>query len=215
MKPKFSKVLIIFFAILLLLGTYLLMGKKAPQIDENLILPQAKIDYPSQFNYLQTPNDCGPFNAAAVVRSLTGEQVSSAKFANDIGWRLPNNYTFPLGMELLLQDNGIELEIPNIKALSDTQKVQFLQERLSQNKPIIILGERDGYEHYLTIFGYNKLDDEFYIYDSLFDSAGSGLTIDENGDLPGNRNLNSEALLAFWSGSGMYGFYTWYAIVAG
>ena len=81
-------------------------------------------------------------------------------------------------------------------------------------KPIIILGERDYYEHYITILGFNNTKNEFYVYDSFFDKGEKDLTIDENNDLPGNRTFTSNELLTFWSNGGMYGLYNWYTIVA-
>lgn len=187
-------------------GVYLSLTDKTPEIDRSKIAPSSIIEYPSEFNYLQTANDCGPFNVAAIVRALTEKQVDSQEFAENIEWRLPNKYTLPWGMERQLKENGMKIEIPNVKALSDDDKIAFLQEQLSYKKPIIILGERDDYEHYMTIFGFDRSENEFYIYDSLFDK-------DANDDLPGNRNFTSEELLNFWRDGGMYGLYEWYAIV--
>jgi len=53
------------------------------------------------------------------------------------------------------------------------------------------------------------------VYDSLLEEETVGMTIDENGDQTGNRTLNSNELLKFWSQGGMYGKFIWYAIVAG
>lgn len=105
------------------------------------------------------------------------------------------------------------IEIPNLKNLSDENKIDFLREQLSQKKPTIILGGRENYQHYITIFGFDRSKNEFYIYDSLFDKGDKDLTKDSNGDLPGNRTYSSDELLNFWRRGGMYGFYTWYAII--
>lgn len=172
------------------------------------------IEYSSKYNYRQTINDCGPFSAAAVVRILTKNNVKSEDFVKDMKFRLPNKYTLPEGVEKLLKDNSIEVKTPNVKELSDEDKIKFIKEQLSFGKPVIILGERKKYEHYLTILGFDNSKDEFYIYDSFYNKAEEGLTIDNNGDLPGNRNYSSKELLNFWRGGGMYGLYEWYIIVA-
>jgi hypothetical protein len=185
-----------------------------PEVATFIGLSAATIEYPSEFNYRQTLNDCGPFNVAAVVRALTKQEIDSAAFAEDISWRLPNKYTLPWGMEKQLKQHGIAIEVPHVAPLSDNDKIAFLQEQLSQQKPVIILGERDNYEHYLTIFGFDAEKNEFFIYDSLFEKGEDGFTIDSNGSLPGNRNLTAEEVLHFWRGGGMYGLFTWYAIVA-
>ena len=214
MKLKY-KYLIIFAAILILIfGICFLVNKKAPIIYESKVSNSYIIDYPSKYNYRQTINDCGPFNVAAVIRALAKKEIKSSDFAKNMKWRLPNKYTLPWGLEKQLQENDISIEIPNIKALPDKEKIIFLKERLSQNKPIIILGEANGYEHYMTIFGFNSLKDEFYIYDSMYDKNEEGFTVDDNNSLPGNRNFTSKELLNFWRGGGMYGVYNWYTIVA-
>lgn len=188
----------------------------SPVIDKTQIKQISLIAYPEDFNYRQTINDCGPFNTATVVRALKGEEIDSQVFAEEIKWRLPNKYTLPWGLEKQLKDSGIKIETPNLKSLSDEDKILFLYEQLSQGNPIIILGERDDFEHYITIFGFDSAKDEFYTYDSLQDKNSDieGLTIDDNGELPGNKTLNTEELLSFWRGGGMYGLYKWYVIVA-
>jgi len=214
MKLKLKIIIFVGLLIVIVAGINFWPGKKAPEIDESKISDSSIIDYQSEFNYLQTVNDCGPYNVAAVVRSLTKEEVSSVEFAKNIGWRMPNAYTLPLGLEKQLKDNDIKIEIPNLKTLSDGDRIVFLRERLSQGMPVIILGERDKIEHYITIFGFNSKKDEFYVYDSLLGKGKEGFTVDENDSLPGNRNFTSEELIYFWRGGGMHGKFIWYAIVA-
>jgi hypothetical protein len=194
--------------VMIVLGiTFLFFDNPPLIIDKSQIKTTSLIDYPSKFNYRQTVNDCGAFNTAAVVRALKKEEIDSQVFAEEIGWRLPNKYTLPWGLEEQLEENGIVIEKPNLKSLPDEEKILFLQQQLSQGKPIIILGETNGFEHYITIFGFDASKDEFYIYDSLHDK-------DDNADSPGNRTFSSEELLDFWRGGGMYGMYKWYVIVA-
>ena len=195
-------------------GFYFWINTSVPVIDESKISDSSLVEYPSEFNFRQTVNDCGPYNTAALTRALTKLPVDSQEFAKNIGYRLPNKYTLPWGMESQLKENGIEVEIPNLGSLSDEERLEFLFEKLSGKKPIIILGERENYEHYVSIFGFDREKYEFYVYDSLFDKGADGLTIDENGELPGNRTFPGKDLLDFWRGGGMYGLYKWYAIVA-
>lgn len=67
--------------------------------------------------------------------------------------------------------------------------------------------------HYLTILGFNKEKDIFYIYDSLYYQMNKTHTFDSNGKMPGNKNFNSTELLDFWGRGGVFGFYEWFAIV--
>lgn len=211
-NTAFLKILIIL--IILLSVFWLVKNGQLLTIDKSKISNSASLNYPSEFNYRQTINDCGPYNTAAVVRILTNNKVDSADFAKNTQFRLPNKYTLPWGLEKQLKDNGLEIEIPNFKHLADIDKILFLKERLSQENPIIILGQVKNYEHYITLLGFDDNKNEFYVYDSMFDKGENGLTKDANGELPGNRNLTSEELLNFWRGGGMYGLYKWYAIIA-
>lgn len=186
-----------------------------PVMNKSLILDSYITDYPSEFHFLQTGNDCGPFNVAALTRTLGDKEVSSAEFAETIGWRMPNDYTMPWGLEEQLKDHGIPVELPNLTVFTDEERIDFLHERMSQGKLVIILGVKGDIQHYLSLFGFNRKKDEFYIYDSLIEEGAPGFTIDENGSLSGNRTLSSEELLEFWRRGGMYGKFIWYAIVAG
>jgi len=198
-----------------LISAMIIRGNK-PHIEQNLIKENASITYPNQYNYRQTKNDCGPFNVAAAVRALKRENVDSSSFSQTIGWRLPNKYTLPWGLEKQLKENGIKTKKPNFKLLNDGEKIARIQQYLSDGSPVIILGERDGYEHYLTLFGFNANLDEYYIYDSLQSASHDqqGMTTDENSSLPGNVTLSSNEFLDFWRGGGMYGLWNWYGLVA-
>lgn len=209
------KILIIFVVVFSGI-VFLFFNNPPPVIDKSQIKTISLIDYPSESNYRQTGNDCGPFSTAAVVRALKKDEVDSQTFAEEIGWRLPNNYTLPWGLEEQLKKNDITIEKPNLKFLSDKERILFLQQRLSRERPIVILGEIDGFEHYITVFGFDSSKDEFYVYDSLNDKDPiiDGLTKDDNTNLPGNRTFTSKDMLDFWRGGGMYGLYKWYAIVA-
>jgi len=212
-----SKKTIIFVVTILATIIIVFPSKAEPVIDKNQIKTISLIDYPAKFNYRQTINDCGPFSTAAIVRALKKKEIDSKEFAEKIEWRLTNKYTLPWGIEKQLEENGVVVAKPNLESLSDENKILFLQQQLSLSKPIIILGERNNFEHYVTIFGFDSLKDEFYVYDSIHDKKSdtdSGMTKDDNDKFPGNRTFSSEELLNFWRNGGMYGIYKWYAIVS-
>ncbi|MDP3975398.1 MAG: papain-like cysteine protease family protein [bacterium] len=175
---------------------------------------QFLISYDSEFNFRQSINDCGPYSAAAMVRAVAGKEADSNEFASTMSWRLPRIGYHPWGLEKKLEEEGIHFIVPkNVSNATDEQKIQYLRYRLSHGGPIIILGEKNGYQHYVTLLGYNSGKDEFYIYDSWHDKGVGNLTVDDNGDLPGNRTLSESELMDFWRDGGMFGFYKWYAIV--
>lgn len=172
------------------------------------------IDYPSEYNYKQVSTYCGPFSTAAVVRVLTGKQVDSFEYSENIGWRIFEKGTHPIGLSRQLEKQNLKVEIARLGRFSDDERLLFLQERLSQGNPIIILGEKNSYQHYVTLLGFNKGKQEYYVYDSWYPEGTNGLVVDENDSLPGNLTLNSKALLTFWRKGGIYTFYEWYALVA-
>jgi len=189
--------------------------KKVPVIpQESNNLDSAFIPYPSGYNFAQTYNDCGPFNSAAVVRALTRENVSSADFAKTITHRIKYKWTLPEGITEQLNLYGITTEIPDLTEYSDNQKTSYLKERLILGRPIVLLIKKEDFQHYITLFGFDSGKNEFYIYDSLMQRLEGGLTKDENGDMPGNKTITTKKLLDMWSGGGMLGKYTWFAIVS-
>ena len=203
-------------ALLLFIMFLFFSSRVKPQIDASIIKESAFINYPAEYNYRQSKNDCGPFNVAAVVRAIMGKDVDSALFAQEIGWRLPNGYTLPWGLENQFKSHGIHIEKPNFGRLTDDEKLTLVREYLSLGRPIIILGERDNYEHYITILGFASDKDQFHVYDSIQTPLPEkpAMTIDENGFLSGNKIMNSQELLSFWRGGGMYGLWEWYGLVS-
>lgn len=190
--------------------------KEEPQQQQEEIKPVTSsiIPYPSEFNFAQTYNDCGPFNSAAVVRALTDKEVSSAEFAKTITHRLSYKWTLPEGLTEQLNQNGIATVTPDFSGLTDDEKIAYLKEQLILKHPVTLLIKKEDFQHYITLFGFNSQKDEFYIYDSLMERLEGGLTKDENGDLPGNKTISTKKLLEMWSGGGMLGKYTWFAIIS-
>jgi hypothetical protein len=74
------KIIIRVFGLLLLIalvGLFLLRPRTdIPEMNKSLILDRYITDYSSEFHFLQTINDCGPFNVAAITRTLGDKEVS-------------------------------------------------------------------------------------------------------------------------------------------
>lgn len=77
---------------------------------------------------------------------------------------------------------------------------------------MIILISPVKYQHYLTLLGYS--DKSFYVYDSFYQRNKNDyqFTKDDNGDLPGNRNIENENLIIMWDKGGMFGLYKNYGL---
>ena len=212
------KFLKLFFLVSLIIMTSVLVSFRfdfsKSDYDTYKIAKEYKIDYPSAYNFSQTSIECGAFSVAAVMRILNGSEVNSMELYDQMKWKIGNDGILPFGLKAELQKQDIKTEIPKLRSYSDRERIAFLQERLSAGSPIIVLGEKYDYQHYFTILGFNKKQDEFYVYDSWEQEKSKGMLIDHNGNDPGNVTLSSDQLLNFWKKGGMYGFYKWYAIVA-
>jgi hypothetical protein len=170
------------------------------------------LNYPSSYNFRQTYNDCGPYSCFAVLKVL-GKQVSIKEIKNNMKWRLQNNYTLPWGLEKLLKSHDVKIKKYNFILMSNDKKIEIIKKELAKGNPIIILGGINQYQHYLTILGYKS--NIFFIYDSLQKAdKNNKLTIDKNGNLPGNKNMSKNELLDFWCKGGKYNMFKWYALIA-
>lgn len=214
-KSRYRNLIILAVIVLIALVAYFWPRIFTASYDANNILPEACRDYPSEENYAQYGTTCGPFSAAGTVRALTQNEVDSWEFAEKMKAQIGKAGTHPWGVKYELVTNDVSIEVPSLNSMSDEERIEFLQERLSAGSAIILLGEYENihYQHYLTILGFNKENDEFYIYDSLYYQMNRTHTYDSNGDLPGNKNFTSEDLLDFWGRGGVLGFYEWFAIV--
>lgn len=181
------------------------------------IPPEATLLYPSEYNFRQSINNCGPYSAAAIIRIINQESTDSEIIAKNLLIRLPNGYTLPTSLEKELRKHNINVRGETFTGegiASSVFRIDRLMWHISLGHPIILLGKEKGAQHYITLLGYHKdaTQNTFDVYDSWHTKGTEGLTVDDNGDAPGNRTLTQQQLLDFWSGGGMYGFYEYYAI---
>lgn len=164
-------------------------------------------------NFRQGPNQCGPYAAAFFVHAFKPtEDVQPQRFVEELPWKLPGGYTHPRALESLLRKHGLAIEAFNASLLNDEQKIHFLQQKISSGFPVILLTYMYGYQHYITLLGYDDVKGEFAVYDPIFTRGETGMTVDENGGLPGNRNISDTRLLSDWSKGGIAGLYEWYLL---
>lgn len=178
---------------------------------------EATIPYPSEYNFRQSINDCGPYAAAAVIRIMNKEKIDSQDIVKEIPLRLPNGYTLPSSLEALLTKHHIEVRgesFTSDEITTDEQRLEWLKWHISLGQPVIVLGKEKGAQHYITLLGYHERASEttFDVYDSWHTKGVDGLTVDDNDDVPGNKTLSQVELMEFWRGGGMFGLYKYYAI---
>lgn len=186
----------------------------AIEINTDVLPDKTEILFPARYHYRQTYNDCGPYSIKAVLTIIKEKEPSITEIKKNLKWRMKNNYSIPWGIEGLIKKHGITIKTPNAKKFTDKKKIILLKQHLAAQSPIIILiGTEKGYQHYITILGYDKT--HFYIYDSaLGKSKTNGMfTTDLNGKTTGNNSLTYEKLLRLWKAGGMYGFYQYYLLI--
>ncbi len=126
---------------------------------------------------------------------------------------MKNRMTLPFGVTQSLQENGIRTRHRILVLQGISARLDYIRWKISQGRPLILLNEtEEGIQHYFTVLGYSG--ERFFLYDSLQvlpDDSESRITIDDNGELPGNRTYMSEELLEHWGGGGM-GPFRWYLI---
>jgi hypothetical protein len=207
-----KKIILIIFVIVLLLFLgfailYLRLAyNKSPLIDENYLT----MDRGLQLR--QGLNQCGPYSVMAAINILTQKVISPNEIDKFMNWRLKNRMTLPFGLVESLKEYGLKSKQKLLILFSDEQRVKFLKAKISEGSPVILLNKTDGIQHYFTVAGFDK--ENFYLYDSLQelgDDPESRITIDDNGNLPGNRTYTKDELLYLWSLGGKY-FFRWYVI---
>ncbi len=194
---------------------FLGLFRSTPELGSSDIPPQFSLKVASDSNFRQGTNQCGPFAAAMFVHTFkSGADNDPLRAVTELPWKLPGGYTHPRALESLIRSriHGLTVQGYDAGLLNDEQKIRFLQQQISSGSPVILLTYMYDYQHYITLLGYDADQEEFYVYDPVFSRGETGMTLDENGELPGNRNIAHTQLLSDWSKGGVAGFYTWYLL---
>ena len=160
-------------------------------------------------NKRQTPYDCGVFNMNLFLQIVKNTDLEINILKNSV-YKIPRLGVFPERIFKSLKSQNISVKIESLKNINDLNKINYLKSKLLHNSPIILLGQKQNFQHYLTVVGFDK--NNFYIYDPFLKKGKENFTIDENFDLPGNKTFSQKELLNFWRGGGMFGFYKWILI---
>lgn len=198
---------------------YQTIKPSVPVVEQKkLELPaRVTLTYPAEYNFRQSINDCGPYSAAAAIRITTDTPIDSQKLVNELSVRLPGGGTLPHSMERVLKNHGLTVRAESFARsdLTDVVRLQQLMMYIFQGHPVIMLGEKNGVQYYMTFVGYERKNFTIYfdVYDSWHTKSTDGFTTDDNEAAPGNRTMSADELLEFWRGGGMFGLYEYYALV--
>lgn len=204
---------IVFLAVLFCGAVYFLgVFRSTPVLMSSQVPEKYSLNVTSS-NFRQGPNQCGPYAAAMFLnRFKPTDDVPPERFVEELPWKLPGGYTHPRALESLIRKQGIQVQSYDAAALSNEEKIQFLHQQISFGFPVILLTYMYGYQHYITLLGYDAAKEELFVYDPVFTRGDVDMTVDENGELPGNRNISNTQLLSDWSNGGIVGFYSWYLL---
>lgn len=209
----FKKIIYVVFAVGIVGIIWLAVALHRPTAPIDTDLPATVMaTYAPEWNYRQGRNECGPFSAAAAIRALGGDDVSSSTIVSHTPWRLRNGYTAPWGVEEVVKRYELSTKDYSVARLSDDKKIAALQTQIAQGNVAILLGEIHGVQHFITVLGYDLPTGTFLVYDPLLDAGDTGMTVDNNGDLPGNNTMSEQELLAFWNAGGIKGFFRGYLL---
>lgn len=200
-----NKILLLIITLCLSCQTY-----TKNELTKNIV----EIQISKEIQVRQGLNQCGPASAMAIINAYNNEIIPLSKIDKEMNGRTENKLTYPWGITGYLKDNGIKSKGKILMFKTKNQRLNFLKNKLSEDKPIIILNKLGNVLHYFTILGYNEKND-FYIYDSMQPVEiinNKRMTVDSNGNKPGNLTLSWEDLLIKWKDA-KFKFINYYVIV--
>ena len=138
------------------------------------------LSWNSSYNLKQNGNTCGAHAVMAVIESEKSILIDPYEIYDSIPEKLGRGYVFPWGLTRYLDKQEIYMKSYYLGILPETHRIQWIENRISMNNPVVIIVGTKKYLHYLTILGYSEND--FHIYDS--DVVG-----DKNFSSPGNISI--------------------------
>lgn len=197
-----------------LMITLVIFSRSEPNLVKMPEYPdRVKLEYASILNYRQGLKECGPYAAAAAANALRESNIHPKKMVSMLPWKLPFGYTHPWALEQLLASVNLTTESYSVKSFTSVEKKEFLMQEISNHSPVILLVKMYGYQHYVVLLGFDSNTNDFFVYDPVYTRGEDGYTVDDNGNLPGNRNINWDVLREQWDEGGVFGFFEWYALV--
>ncbi|NOH02817.1 MAG: hypothetical protein HND47_13075 [Chloroflexi bacterium] len=147
---------------------------------------------------------CGETNAKTIIQGFG----KSFQPLNNLPLRTRLfGFSYIQDIQRLLEINGLSSTIQYATQLTDGEKLRTIMNHIDRNEPVL-LAIGNGYirrgiywslaryiaGHYITVYGYNKENQIFYIYDSMLEG-------DYEGEIPvGNEIRTFSQLLRDWQG---------------
>lgn len=155
---------------------------------------------------------CGAYSIKAVLEAYDKADKKNPEDYHLSWWQRISGLTSAYTWQKVLRNYGLNAEVGNVKDLTQTGRLEFLKELLSNDAPVMvrigngylpsgkynpILGRIIG--HWVTVWGYDDQMQVFYIYDSavaprLYDNIPTG-----------NKRRSYKEMLRDWKG----GLFPW------
>ncbi|MBN2353402.1 MAG: C39 family peptidase [Spirochaetales bacterium] len=210
------KLFIVVGILCLLIFTLLIIGRALPSI--GVIITQNKdgahsLRIDKNIFYRQTYNNCAPYSVMAVIGILRNKNIDPEKLSSEITWRIGKNLVYPTGIIELLTKYGIRSDEYILSPFTEKEKINWLKNKIDDEKPIILLIGLPKVRHYVTVIGYDN--GGFFLYDSLQAKSKNDprKTIIDNKEGYGNRYYNYARLIKLWDSGGLAVFYRNWALV--
>ena len=203
--------------ILLILAIFFVFFSRAiPSFGINVTAGNNAIHYleiSDEIYYRQTMNNFGPYSVMGVINVLTGEKKDPEVLAKETKWRIMKNLTFPQGVIDLLHNYKIKTKEYNLNVYSDSDKINWLKNKIANGSPVILLVKVMNIQHYFTVIGYDE--NGFMLYDSLQEKQNDNTmkTKIDREEYVGNRYYTNDELTSLWNNGGYKIFFRNWAVV--
>lgn len=199
-KKIIGTMFVLLFAIFILsvISFFLLKNKdihvvfSSPYSDKK----QSILNWSDELNLQQSHNACGPYSAMAYAFLSSGIKISPEKINREIGGRHGDGLTYPWGITNYLNQHGNEARSFYLGFLSESEKINWIKNKIIEGRPVIVLIGTSEWGHYITILGYKN--DVFFKYDSYFPE-------DLNGEEIGNASVYMKDVIAGMEGMRFHG----------
>ena len=211
-----KKIIIIIAAVIVVLcGALCLFGRALPSSAKITEVRNSicSLDMDEKLFYRQTLNNCGPYSVMAVLNILKKESLDPEQLALEMNWRIYKNLTLPQGVVALLHKYKVSTKEAILKNRSDEEKIVWLENRIEEGKPVILLIKIHHVLHYVTVLGYDEKG--FMLYDSMQEKSEENkrMTIVDEECIAGNRYYSREELINLWNAGGYRIFFRNWAVV--
>ncbi|HBP17591.1 MAG TPA: hypothetical protein DEA08_07350 [Planctomycetes bacterium] len=162
----------------------------------------------------QGKNQCGAYSLALALR-VYGHEAEGADLvdvvSHRLSWSEALSGTLPWKIQGELSRRRLTRETFTAAGHPAQDRLGPVRAHLAAGAPVLLLIESErGSQHYVLALGYSSAGLDLYDPNFTPDPARPEVTLDDNGERPGNRTLSEARVLELWSRGGGGGLYRWW-----